>query len=210
MSIGKQSKKSLSSREFLKQAKNSKLKSKDSYKRPSKAKFLGRIYGLSLTEFLHTVYVRNEQIPPSQRMSDPKICDFIKKEYSKYKEIISLFTGVSGIRKVIFYRNYFNKGELCNKFSYPEFLSFRYDDEGSLITSDRADNIYTGAVYWKTKKSAYYTSHAINKLGEIPLELKNYFWVLDKDDAEVSKAMEQFKRYSNAAKKRHKNRKENI
>lgn len=201
MSLGKKKKqKTLSPKEFLKQSKTQKVAVKA--KRPVKAKFIGSIYGLSLSEFLHTLYVRNEQIPLSQRMDDHQIAAFICKEYAKHPEVTSDFKGLAGLKKVIFYRNFFNKGDLCVKFSFPELLSYRYD-EGRVITSDRSDTTFGDVEEWKLKKRGYYTSHIIHKFNKIPYELNGYEWVLEADHPYVVESLRKLKRYSLAAKKRH-------
>jgi hypothetical protein len=200
MSIGKQKKKKiLSPREFLKQ---SKLQKGRKIKRPPKAKFIGNIYSLSLSEFLHTLFVRNEQIPMGQRMNDFQISQFIQKEYSKHPEVLKDFQGIAGVKKVIFYRNFFNKGILCTKYDYPEYLSFRYD-EGKFITSDRSDTVFGDPVEWKLKKGAYYTAHILHQHRVIPDKFKSYEWVQGADNVLVVESLRKLKRYSIAARKRH-------
>ena len=203
--MAKKSRRTLSPKNFLEQAKVSKKKP-NRLVRPKKAKFISKTYNISLSEFLHTVYVRNEQIPIGQRMNDPSIAAFVRKEF-EYDEIRAKFEDLRGIRKVIYYRNMFNKGELLKKKTYPEFLSYRYDD-GKMVTSDRSDLVFDDPEEWKTEKSAYYTAHMIYKNnGTIPLGLASFEWVLPCNHPQVVDGLRKLKNYSEAARERHVKRK---
>ena len=129
----------------------------------------------------------------------------------KKSNILDLFSGVGsfgieclsrGVKKVIFYRNFFNKGILCTKYDYPEYLSFRYD-EGKFITSDRSDTVFGDPVEWKLKKGAYYTAHILHQHRVIPDKFKSYEWVQGADNVLVVESLRKLKRYSIAARKRH-------
>lgn len=199
--------KTLGPKEFLEQSRKQK-KSSALTNRPKKAKFVSKTYNTSLSEFLHTIYVRNEQIPLSQRMNDPTIAAFVRKEFSNYEEIANSFEDLGGVRKVIYYRNFFNKGDLVQRFTFPEHLSYRYDDN-KIVTSDRSDIVYDFPDEWKITKSAYYTAHVIHtNNGSIPEKFKIYKWILPPDHERVVESLRKLKRYAIAARNRHIKRKQ--
>lgn len=209
MPINPKRTKGLSFADFAKEVK----KSPKAGLRPKKrSKYLGRVHKLSLTDYLTSIFIHNERAAQSQKASDIKIAEMVLKEYMGYKTLTEKWRA-RPIEEVIYYRNFYNKGDLTNKVP-PETLSKRYNAQGAVICSDRSDSALGDIEEWTKKKEAYYTAHQIirhESVDKVPDLIKNFDWFWDSpngDDAEMLKAcITEISNRSNAMKKRHEEKK---
>lgn len=209
MPINKKRKKGFSFSDFAKEAKKP---PKASLRPKQRSKYVGRVHLLSLGDYLANIYKHNEVATQSLRASDIKIAEMVMTEYADYKSLIEKWRRRS-IEEVVFFRNFYNKGDLTKKVP-PAVLSRRYNAQGVVLTSDRTDSSTDGLEEWTKKKESYYTAHQIIRYGgleNVPKFIQEYDWFWDSPDKEDLKQLEaditEITNRSEAMKRRHEEKK---
>ena len=209
MPINKKRTKGLSFADFAKEAKKP---PKSSMRHKQRSKYMGKVHKLSLTDYLASIFTHNERAAQAQKASDIKIAEMVISEYTGYKTLTEKWRA-RPIEEVIFYRNFYNKGDLTNKIP-PEVLAKRYNAQGVVLTADRSDNCTRDIEGWTKKKESYYTAHQIIRydgVENVPKFIQAYEWFWDTPEGEDAKMLQaditEITNRSEAMKKRHEEKK---
>lgn len=159
------------------------------YKRKGRQAYFGRTRGLALVEYLNQIFKYNSNALKAQKLTDNQIADKVRDEYKNYKDLMLSWKAVNGISKVVYFRNLYNRGKLKTDSDYPTLLSYRYDQNGDIITSNRVDTKTTDLDEWVAKYEATYSADLIVHFeGNVPRAyLDRCKWINKNTNSEIMK-----------------------
>ena len=183
--------------------------------RQRKSHYRGKVHKLSLTDYLASIFYFNGKCTQAQRASDLRIAEMVIEEYSAYPKFSEEWKN-HGIAKVVYYRNFYNRGDAIVGTGPPEQLSHRYNFDGVMLTSKGSDYRTEEPKEWIKRQEAYYTAHLIKMYGtivKVPKDVQAYEWFLGADASAadkklVAEATQKIKVRANAMKNRHTDKRE--
>ena len=100
----------------------------------------GKKTGLGIMAFWRTLFEGNELLPVSKKMTNAEIERQVRLEFPHEKVLLENLD--TGRQSVNYYRHLYNKGRMT-KGSPPDMISFRYNDEGKIVSTRAGKNILT-------------------------------------------------------------------